>query len=387
MAENILQKSKSNKPFMILSALGILFVVDCHSGNGIGFFTSVFPYDSFFMPMFMFISGYFFKEKHIATVVDLLQYIKGKFLKLLVPYLLWAVVYGLFTEISKNLNLLYWSEWNKENWLSVFNTGMTFNVNGAAWFVPALFSVMLFYSIIRKLFKPIWNDLAAFAFFIALGAVSVAVSRQRDYVTDAMLLPLKTAFFIQFYHFGVVFKRYIEKWFDSLPAWLVCLAAAAINLLLLVKYKNITFITCATMSGFITNNYFLPLITSVTGIFFWLKIAKCTEPILGNSKIVNYISDRTFFIMIHHLFFINVFSAVLYVAKKIGIGFFAEFNTNNFRHNPWYIYASARWVNTAYFLFSIIATLCACFLFDRINDAVKKLFRTILSSRKAQKSA
>lgn len=48
MAENILQKSKSNKPFMILSALGILFVVDCHSGNGIGFFTSVFPYDSFF---------------------------------------------------------------------------------------------------------------------------------------------------------------------------------------------------------------------------------------------------------------------------------------------------------------------------------------------------
>ena len=114
MAENILQKSKSNKPFMILSALGILFVVDCHSGNGIRFFASVFPYDSFFMPMFMFISGYFFKEKHIATVVDLLQYIKGKFLKLLVPYLLWAVVYGLFTEISKNLNLLYWSEWNKE---------------------------------------------------------------------------------------------------------------------------------------------------------------------------------------------------------------------------------------------------------------------------------
>ena len=50
--------SKENKAFMILSALGILFVVDEHLGRPIAFLSQIFPYDSFFMPMFVFISGY-----------------------------------------------------------------------------------------------------------------------------------------------------------------------------------------------------------------------------------------------------------------------------------------------------------------------------------------
>ena len=56
---------KDNKAFMILSAFGIMFVVDSHIGSNMPFFTQVFPYDSFFMPMFVFISGYFFSEKHL----------------------------------------------------------------------------------------------------------------------------------------------------------------------------------------------------------------------------------------------------------------------------------------------------------------------------------
>lgn len=50
---------KSNKAFMLLSAFGIIFVLDSHCGAVLGF-ARLFPYDSFFMPMFVFISGYFF---------------------------------------------------------------------------------------------------------------------------------------------------------------------------------------------------------------------------------------------------------------------------------------------------------------------------------------
>ena len=61
-------KEKSNKQFMLLSALGIFFVVDMHAGSPFGIFNSIFNYESFFMQMFVFISGYFFTEKNIHQI-------------------------------------------------------------------------------------------------------------------------------------------------------------------------------------------------------------------------------------------------------------------------------------------------------------------------------
>lgn len=50
MEQNLIGR-KENKAFMILSALGILFVVDVHLGSPLGVLTRIFPYDSFFMPL------------------------------------------------------------------------------------------------------------------------------------------------------------------------------------------------------------------------------------------------------------------------------------------------------------------------------------------------
>lgn len=51
-----------NQTFQWLEALAIIMVIDDHVGTGVGFLSSIFPYDSFFMPMLVFVSGYFFKE-------------------------------------------------------------------------------------------------------------------------------------------------------------------------------------------------------------------------------------------------------------------------------------------------------------------------------------
>ena len=50
---------KRNMTFNCLQALLILMVIDDHVSSRIGLLTSIFPYDSFFMPFFVFISGYF----------------------------------------------------------------------------------------------------------------------------------------------------------------------------------------------------------------------------------------------------------------------------------------------------------------------------------------
>ena len=49
-------RSKSNKKFMLLSAIGIFMVVDHHTWTALNLFGDFIPYNSFFMPMFVFIS-------------------------------------------------------------------------------------------------------------------------------------------------------------------------------------------------------------------------------------------------------------------------------------------------------------------------------------------
>ena len=62
-----IEDKKSNKKFMILSFFGIIMVVSGHilNGNPINMFGEFFPINSFFMPMFIFISGYFFKDDYL----------------------------------------------------------------------------------------------------------------------------------------------------------------------------------------------------------------------------------------------------------------------------------------------------------------------------------
>ena len=77
------QRTKSNKKFMLLSAIGIFMVVDSHTFTALNFFGDIIPYNSFFMPMFVFISGYFNK---VDSSTNLWTYFKKKVKTLLVPY-------------------------------------------------------------------------------------------------------------------------------------------------------------------------------------------------------------------------------------------------------------------------------------------------------------
>ncbi len=61
-AEKILsnQKAERNAEFSFLQAVAILMVVLSHNKSAIGLFDDWFWYSSFYMQLFVFISGYFF---------------------------------------------------------------------------------------------------------------------------------------------------------------------------------------------------------------------------------------------------------------------------------------------------------------------------------------
>lgn len=77
-------KSKTNYTFAILSAIGIVMVISAHAGSALNLFSDYFPYNSFFMPMFIFISGYFFKDKNIKSFDSTKNYIIKKIKNLLI---------------------------------------------------------------------------------------------------------------------------------------------------------------------------------------------------------------------------------------------------------------------------------------------------------------
>ena len=92
------RRDKSNKKFMLLSAIGIFMVVDHHTFTAFNILGDFLPYNSFFMPMFVFISGYFNK---VDGSTNLWTYLLKKIKTLLIPYIgLSLTVFGLQQMIN-----------------------------------------------------------------------------------------------------------------------------------------------------------------------------------------------------------------------------------------------------------------------------------------------
>lgn len=380
--------NKTNKAFMILSALGIIFVLDAHVWSRMSFLSQIFPYDSFFMPMFVFISGYFFKEKYIDSLTGVVGFVKNKIKKLLVPFIGWAAVYGVFTAVLTEYGILSFKKWEIVPLIkNIIFEGTSFGFNSPSWFVPLLFYVSIIYIIIRKSFNKIWNEPLAMLVMFALGTASVYFCGSRTFVGIEMLT-LKVLFFLQFFELGIVFNKYIEKWFDKANSIAVVLLCVTINIALLSIYgAEISFPNCAYMGGFRTGNIFLPMITSITGIAFWLKVSKALVPVAGNSKLVNFISDNTFFIMTHHLTFKALFNGLLILGKKFGIASLEAIDAVQFKSSAWYVFTQLDWAWTASFLFMTAGTLISCYLYLRIKGYLKvNIFGKIKALLKSDKA-
>lgn len=345
---------KTNKDFMILSALGILFVVDSHLGSGIFPFTQIFPYDSFFMPMFAFISGYFFAPGAIGTWGDVVHFGLRKAKKLLFPYFFWMLFYAAVTTLGRLLGFWQIGDISLLDLIdNIVNSGTSFFFNDPAWFVPLLFCVSVSYSILRKLFGRRWNDTAALILLALAGAAAVALS-QTGYRQRLGYMVLKVSVFLQYYHLAVVFRKKWEHGFDKAGLLSVCIPAAVINCVLLAIFGyDMSFPLYATMDGFQPACPFLPLLTSVTGIAFWLKIAKALVPLLGENPLVNFISDNTAFFMTHHLLVKHVFLGLLLLAQRLGATCFPGLDAQGWQMYAWYNYTDLPWCNALCFLFTV----------------------------------
>ncbi len=365
--------TKENKAFMLLSAFGILFVVDEHLGRPISFLYSVFPYDSFYMPLFVFISGYFFHPKHCASIQTFGSFAVNRWKKTMNPYLFWILIYAGFSFAMRKLGIISFGPNSISELLwRIVTFGTSFGFNDPSWFVPTLFCTSVIYCGLRTAMGKYWKDTVVLLCLLGLGAASVMVSKT-GFNREHHHLLLKICFFTQFYHLGYYFRQYLEQVFDRINGLVICACSIGINLILLLHYGyDIRFPFCARMGGFVTDNPFLPLITSVTAIAFWLKVSKMLAPALGNSRLVNFLSDNTFFIMTHHLTARALFNGLLILGKKYGITMFSAVNADAFRSSAWYIFSGDAYVMAMCFFFTLSITMLACYCWKKLLAVVHR---------------
>lgn len=353
---------------MLLSAIGIIFVIDSHCGSLIPI-TRIFPYDSFFMPMFMFISGYFFKEEVCGTRQSAVAFMKKKVFTQLLPFLGWTLFYGVATVLLTRLGVLNFAI---PDFLffekSLVYYGISFGYNDPAWFIPVLFTVNVVYCASRSIFKKVWNDIAAMSVMAGLGALAVYLCSNGYCAVAYATFFMKILFFLQFFELGVVFKKYLEKAFDKVHLLIMLPVCIGINLLLLWIYgTDIAFPNCTFMIGFKTANPVLPLITSVTGIAFFLKLCKALTRFLGENRLINFISENTFFIMTNHLACRAIVYLLFYFGGTLGIAGLQAVDLNQLRTNAWYVYLSDPVFSVVGLCLTIVLVVLVCFAYTAVK--------------------
>lgn len=324
---------KINYEFLLLQSIGIILVVLGHKG-GLSLFSEWFPIYSFHMPLFIFISGYFYRTNNEE---DLKTYIVKKFKSLMIPYFVWNFIYGIIVNILLHYNIVDFG--TSINFRSLFIdpwiTGHQFGLNVATWFVPALFIIQIIYVALRKAFTYIKfnNEYFILSILMIIGAIGVAFAN-KGYTGDKYLTIVRTMFLIPFYQMGYLYKIKLENKYN-INSIVYFITLFIVQFILFKKYSQLPF-SAVFCNEFNRDNIFLPYLTSITGIMFWLRICKILVSSVGENKITKYIGSNTFTIMTHHQFVFFLMN--LFFASTANILNLEGFNFDQFRTNIWYAY-------------------------------------------------
>ena len=235
----IKQDNGINYQFKILYAIGIFLVVSNHCGTGaFSLFYEFFPAYAFHMGLFVFCSGYFYKEKYEKCIG---KYILKKTKSLILPLYLWNCAYALIAQILtlKGFGFGAGVSVGKLLFMPLYN-GHQFAYNLATWFVFPLFVVEVFNILFRKSLSickldGALNEMVYICVAIALGMLGIYLSNC-GINHEWGLIITKMLTFAPFYCAGFFYKSILEK-HDTLPN-IVYFGIVLFAELLIIIYKG-----------------------------------------------------------------------------------------------------------------------------------------------------
>lgn len=343
-----------------LKTIAIMLVVSGHLN-----FTLIhsLPTYAFHIALFFFISGMLFNNKY-----NLETYLNRRFKSLMLPYILYCIVYVLITSIMCYLTGKFWglpvTIYNE--CVIPFLTGHQLLLCCPLWFVPQLFITMIIYYVLNNIVK--FNN--TFCYLI-LAMVVIILSAQNDNVY--LLLVYRTIFSLFFVHLGYLYSmKQIENKLFSIKYLIIFIPIlCCICLRKYIPYLNVQGILNYSFCFMTFNKLWLPvlpIISSVAGIYAILAITKIFYRYIyffKITKIINIVGQNTYHIMANHLLVFNILTYLILAIKGI------SFEIKNSESVYW-VY-SQETLKYFYFLFGMLVPIT-------INLIIKALYKKCAKS-------
>ena len=350
-----------NMQFCILSALGMFFVVDGHLNNSYLDIGGLVPYYSFHMPLFAFISGYFYKK---GSEHRLGAYTKKKIIRLLGPYMVYNLIYGMIVQGLHRAGFAFGGDlslWTL--FVEPFITGHQFEYNLAAWFVPALFLVEMANVLLRRLLKRVDSEYAVFFLYLSIGVWGILLAFSGRYQGGWLTL-VRMMFLLPCYGAGTLYKEKLEAG-DRADHGLYFGIILAAWLLLAMSGRPLIY-SVAFCNGF--TGILMPYVTAALGIAFWLRVSRILAGAFGEGRYIRYFGSHTYAVMMHHIMALMVLKTLFSALAKY-TALFPGFSFEQYKADLWYCYfpKALPQFRVVYLIWAIVLPLLFQWVFDRLR--------------------
>lgn len=346
----------------IAKGIGISLVVLGHCGNSVIEKIVLL----FHMPLFFFLSGFLFRDEKLKNPIE---YIKKKFLKLYLPYLIYEIIFLLlhnfFIQINiYNTNIMIGDKIVSE--LSAIDFIKTLvqvilcagrePIGGALWFLVVLLFVTIMFFTISYILKKIASEknyenirfLVIFLIFMCgnlLTKFGFTIPRFNNSLV--MLFIYYIGFLIGNYKKNITFQNPV--------IFIVCVIALLVNNL----YGSVS----------VNNNIYLSpdflVANTLIGVYIVIFLAKRIEKTKLLKKCFIMLGNNSLHIMCLHFLAFKIVSLLRIFVEGLNIEDLAYFPV---------IQPVSAWI-IAYFLIGLIAPTFFAVLFNKTKSVIKKRFR------------
>lgn len=315
----------------------------------------------FFLQMFFFISGYFYKDVYSEKPFMFLQ---KRIKTLYAPFVIYCSMFlclnNLFVSLNIYKNSMYipWIKFN-DYFLQILILQPDLQMAGAMWFVSSLFFASILFcgisAILKKIacFNNFTENIEYIRFFLitALFLFGNYLSFRHIWLHSFMDVSLVL---LIFYYFGYLYKKHEQQ----IPLNIYIALSAFMTLLIGTKFG----LPIVSQRQYVGPTFIL--LNGIVGIYLNIYISKKCM-VFQNIQFVNYVGNNTMIILALHFLAFKLVSIIIIFSQNLPVIMLSSFPVIE-TANIYY-----RWL---YVISGIILPLSGKYLFDMGRCRLKSFF-------------
>lgn len=323
LVRDSIEKNKDIKFMNVAKAIGIIAVVIGHSDAPIARFINLFH-----MPLFFFISGYFYNDKYPDNPI---KFIRKRIKSLYIPYITYSVAILMLHNFFYKLNIyndlvlykggesysIYSFKDFVSNIINIFIFGQKEMALGAFWFIVSLFTVQVIFCLLLFACKRFKNRQIIISITVIIIFYIGYYTKLPRYLSTSLVA-------LSIYYIGFLFKRY-----EGLISFKCIYAFISLGILVILSnYGEVN------MSSNVYSGKIFFIISSCLGIYTVIFISQK----LNGLKSLQYIGKNTMVIMALHLLAFKIVAYIQTVEMNLPIYMIGSHPVISGEHVWWIIY-------------------------------------------------